>query len=112
METCPFGPWRRLGAQPQQQAEPEDSEPGFEEPKTQAWRTDTAIDLYTPLYLALAQHTKTHGPIGPSEAGDMDLSVVAAMLGVGRDDWADWSAEMMAGVAEARAKGEEWTWPD
>lgn len=65
------------------------------------WATDTAIDLYTPLYLALAgKH------ISPDAADQMDLTVVAAMLGIGREDTLadDWRAEMIA----ARKAGRDW----
>lgn len=33
--------------------------------------------------MALARHTQRHGSITPSEADAMDLSVIAALMGVG-----------------------------
>lgn len=47
------------------------------------WRTGGAIDEFTPIYLALARPTGRHGSISPAEADAMDLSLIAALMGVG-----------------------------
>lgn len=47
------------------------------------WRTGGALDEFTPIYLALARPTPRHGSISPTEADGMDLSVIAALMGVG-----------------------------
>lgn len=54
----------------------EDREP---EPE---WRTGTVIDEFTPIYLSLAQWTKRHGPITPDQVDRLDISIVAAIMGV------------------------------
>ena len=64
----------------------------------ESWRTGGALDEFIPIYLALSRHTDRHGPIGPSEADLMDLSVIAALMGVGeaeaqqREAWAAYGA--------------------
>jgi len=47
------------------------------------WRTGGALDEFTPIYLSLARTTQNHGPISPTEADGMDLSLIAALMGVG-----------------------------
>lgn len=70
LEDDPHGPWlsptapRTLGG---------------DEP----WRTGGALDEFTPIYLALARPTARHGSIGITEADGMDLSLIAALMGVG-----------------------------
>jgi hypothetical protein len=49
----------------------------------EAWRTGGALDEFTPIYLALARPTARHGAISPAEADAMDLSLIAALMGVG-----------------------------
>lgn len=50
------------------------------------WRTGGAIDEFIPIYLALARETDRHGHIGTLEADAMDLSVIAALMGVGEHE--------------------------
>lgn len=79
----------------------------------ESWRTETAIDEFTPIYLALGQATKKHGSIGPAEVDALDLSVVAALLGVGALDGGDFQAasrDLMARRMAAAASGDEFSW--
>ena len=56
-------------------------------PVVEGWRTGTAIDEFTQLYLLLARPTKER-PQGlqPAQVDDLELPVVAALLGVGGID--------------------------
>ena len=54
----------------------------------ETWRTGGALDEFIPIYLALSRPTDRHGAIGPSEADAMDLSVIAALMGVGEAEQA------------------------
>jgi hypothetical protein len=49
----------------------------------ETWRTGGALDEFIPIYLALARPTPRHGSIGQAEADGMDLSIIAALMGVG-----------------------------
>lgn len=53
-------------------------------PAVEGWRTGTAIDEFTQLYLLLARPTKErpHG-LQPAQVDALELPVVAALLGVG-----------------------------
>lgn len=50
------------------------------------WRTGGALDEFTPIYLALARETQRHGHISVAEADAMDLSLIAALMGVGEHE--------------------------
>ena len=68
--------------------------------------TGTAIDEFTGVYLALAVPTKTRAAIDPAAADGMDLSVVAAMLGVVADPAKSQDPHLVAAaMAEARRRG-------
>lgn len=50
------------------------------------WLTGTTDDQFIPIYLAMSMDLTMigqHGPVSPSELDRMDLSLVAAFLGVG-----------------------------
>ena len=80
-----------------------------------AWLTGTAIDEFTPIYMALAPATQTHGPLSPAEIDAMDIAVVAALLGIGARgstpaiaDPADLTRRRML----AARRGETFTWSE
>ena len=77
------------------------------------WRTGTAIDEFTPIYMALARRTKRHEAIGPRDVDALDLSVVAALLGVGGIDGGDFesaSADLIKRRLHAAQTGDEFSW--
>jgi hypothetical protein len=92
-----------------------DDEPTSPPAVPPAWRTGTAIDEFTPIYLALAQPTKTHGPLAPADVDAMDISVVAALLGVGAPGSAPPVADPAALTRQrmlAAREGRTLTWED
>lgn len=78
-----------------------------------ATTTDTPLDEFLPIYVALAMATKTHGALSPAEVDAMDISVVAALLGIGNaDNLAGEAAQLNAARLAAAAEGREFTWDD
>lgn len=74
-----------------------------------SWITGTVEDQFTPIYLAMARDTMrdTNGPVwrrgfSPAEVDAMDLTTVAALLGVG-----DPLARQRAAWERMRAPGPE-----
>ena len=56
-------------------------------PAVEGWRTGTAIDEFTALYLLLARPTRERpGGLHPGQVDDLEVAVVAALLGVGGID--------------------------
>lgn len=79
-----------------------------EEPEVE-WRTGTALDEFSPIYRALAQQTKNHGPMSPAEVDACDIPTVALLLGIGTDPgWDD--MRQLADLARRRAAGETVNW--
>lgn len=78
-----------------------------------AWLTGTALDEFTPIYMALAPAAQAHGPLSPAEIDAMDIAVVAAMLGIGAGGTtpptAD-PAELTRRRMLASRQGETFTW--
>jgi hypothetical protein len=84
-------------------------------PEPERWHTGSAIDEFTPIYLALSRATKLHGAIAPSEVDALDLTVVAALLGVGGLDGGDFdsaSRDLIRRRAAAMATGADFSWED
>src|SRR5690606_5064326 len=107
LEAGPFGPW----------VTSTDDEPTSPPAVPPAWRTGTAIDESTPIYLALALASppKPHGPLAPAEVDAMDISVVAALLGVGAPGSAPPVADPAALTRQrmlAAREGRTLTWED
>lgn len=76
-------------------------------------RTDTALDEFLPIYVALAAPTKLHGALSPADVDAMDLSVVAALLGIGQaDNLESEAAALNAARLAAAAEGRPFTWDD
>ena len=73
------------------------------------WETGTAIDEFTPIYLALARQTDRHGAFSPDQVDRMDLTVVAVMMGVGVDVEANEMAEL-AELGRMRRAGQAVSW--
>lgn len=74
------------------------------------WRTGTAMDEFTPIYLALAAGGR-YGRFTPAEVDAMDITLVALLLGMGADPGeADMAA--LADLARRRAAGEDVNWWD
>jgi hypothetical protein len=75
--------------------------------------TGTALDEFLPIYVALAMPTKTHGALSPADVDAMDLSVVAALLGVGNaDNLEGEAAQLNAARLAAAAEGRPFSWDD
>lgn len=108
MAVGPFGPWVTAGSPPPA------ADPWGVEPDAEGWRTGTAIDEFTPIYLALGRaDPKRHGPIAPGDADLLDLSVVAALLGVGAtDDFESAAADLNRRRLAAEREGRPFTWED
>lgn len=66
--------------------------------------TGTYLDEFTPITLALSRATERHGPLSPADVDALDLSVAAALLGVGeKPDMLGQAFDM----ARARTGGED-----
>lgn len=59
-----------------------DDEDPFAEERRPPFVTNTVLDEFIPVYQQLACWTTTHGPFSPEEVDAMDISTVAALLGV------------------------------
>lgn len=89
MAVGPFGPWLTS----RNDADDEAPEPpglglniGPRELELGPPETGTAIDEFLPLYWVLARPTRTRPAMGPAEIDALDLSVMAALLGLRPDD--------------------------
>lgn len=104
MEDSPSGPWVRAGAP----AAIEDEDPFDDEREPDIeWRTGTALDEFTPIYRALAIWTKTHGPLAPAEVDAMDMTVIAAILGLDVESFEGKHAAWVREYNDAVARGEQ-----
>lgn len=50
------------------------------------WWTGTVDDTFTPIYLAMGLATGRHGAFPPEMVDRMDLTTIAAFMGVGVDE--------------------------
>lgn len=50
------------------------------------WWTGTIEDAFTPIYLAMGRATDRHGAFPPDVVDRMDLTTVAAFMGVGVEE--------------------------
>lgn len=51
----------------------------------QPWLTGTVEDQFTPIYLSMAVAGKHHGPIPAALVDAMDLTTIAALMGIGEE---------------------------
>lgn len=82
-------------------------------PTIENWRTGTAIDEFTPIYVALGVATKLHGAFTQDEIDNMDLPVIATLLGITNTDavWGN-DVDIVTRRMEAAKQGKTVDWSD